>query len=310
MHTSQFLEASDGTSIWYGTTGSGPPIVLCDGFACDGFIWPYVIDYFCEDFTIVRWHYRGHGRSSVPKDLSKLSLEIMCDDLERVLDALQIEDAIFMGHSMGVQIILQAYAQFGERMKALVPICGTYKYPLETFNDSDVLAKMLPYIDRVTSMAPKAVQAFWETVMPSQLSYMIAHLTELNHRLVRGEDFKPYLQHTGSMDVRVYVGMLKHLAEHSAEEILPTIDIPTLIVASEFDSFTPMHRSQKMQELIKGSELLVLPGGSHAGPIELPDTVTGAMEKFFRKNKLLARKSAQAAPKRAASPIIEAPAAQ
>lgn len=307
MHTSQTLEAADGTSIWYGTIGKGPAIVLCDGFACDGFIWPYVIDHFCEDFTIVRWHYRGHGRSGIPDDLSQLSLEVMCDDLERVLDALGLEKAIFMGHSMGVQVILQAYEQFGERMSALVPICGTYKYPLETFNDSDVLARMLPYIDRFTAMAPKAVQAVWEKALPSQLSYLIAHLTELNHKLVRGEDFKPYLQHTGAMDVRVYVGMLKHLAEHSAEMILPKITIPTLIVASEFDSFTPMHRSQKMQELIRDSELLVLPGGSHAGPIELPDTVNGAIEKFLRKNRLYPR-AARQRPKPAQA--VEAPAAQ
>ena len=286
MHTSAFVEAADGTPIWYGTLGQGPAMILCDGFACDGFIWPYVIDHFCEDYTIVRWHYRGHGRSGTPQQLDHLDLPTMCDDLRRVMDALDIEQAVFMGHSMGVQILFQAYELFGERMSALVPICGTYKHPLETFNDSDLLARLLPYIDKVTSMAPQVTQTFWERVMPSQLAYLVAHLTELNHKLVRGEDFKPYLQHTGSMDVRVYVTMLKHLAEHSAEHILPRIKAPTLIVASEFDSFTPMHRSLKMLELIEDSELLILPGGSHAGPIELPDTVTGAAEKFLRKHGL------------------------
>lgn len=281
MKTSDFVQAPDGTSIWYGTVGEGPTMVLCDGFACDGFIWPYVIDHFCDDYRIVRWHYRGHGRSTTPEDMSRLSIEDLCLDMLSVLDALEIEDAIFMGHSMGVQVLFQAYDMFPERMRALVPICGTYKRPLETFNDSDILARMLPYIDKVTSMAPDVSQRFWEVVLPSQVSFLLAHLTELNHKLVRGEDFRPYLEHTSQMSVQVYVNMLKFLADHSAEEILPTIDIPTLIIASEFDSFTPLHRSHTMHELIPNSKMVVLPGGSHAGPIELPDTVNAAIENFL-----------------------------
>ena len=281
MKHSQIIQSSDGTPIWCGTLGKGPTLVLCDGFACDGFIWAHVIDQFCEDYTIVRWHYRGHGRSGLPEDLERLSMEDICDDMLSVLDALEIEEAIFLGHSMGVQVLFQAYSMYPERMRALIPICGTYMRPLETFNDSDVLARMLPYIDKVTSMAPAAAQRLWETLLNTQLSYALAHLTELNHRLVHGEDFRPYLEHTGNMDVRVYVGMLKHLAEHSAEDILPTIDIPTLILASEFDSFTPLHRSQRMHELIQGSEMVVLPGGSHAGPIELHETVNAAIEHFL-----------------------------
>lgn len=290
MKTSQFVQAPDGTDIWYGTLGEGPTIVLCDGFACDGFIWPYIIDHFCEDYRIVRWHYRGHGRSATPEDMTKLTIEDLCMDLLSVLDALEIEDAIFFGHSMGVQVLFQAYSMFPERMKALVPICGTYMRPLETFNNSDILARMLPYIDKVTSMAPEVSQKFWEVVLPSQISYLLAHLTELNHKLVKGEDFRPYLEHAGQMNVLVYVGMLKCLAEHSAEEILPTIDVPTLIIASEFDSFTPLHRSNTMHDLVKTSDMITLPGGSHAGPIELPDTINAAIENFFDNHGLSSEK--------------------
>lgn len=282
MQSSKFFDSRDGTQLWCGTLGEGPAMILCDGFACDGFIWPYVMDHFCENFQMVRWHYRGHGRSATPKDFGRLTIDDLCDDLEAVLDTLQIEDAILLGHSMGSQVILQSYERFPERVRALVPVCGTYMRPLDTFKNTDLLARALPYLEKLASAAPGILQTLWSRGVNTQLSYLLAHLTELNAALVNGEDFRPYLEHTASMDVQVYVTMLHHLAEHSAEHILGTIDIPTLIIASEFDSFTPLSRSRTMHEMIEGSELLVLPGASHAGPIELPDTVNGALEKFLK----------------------------
>lgn len=295
MQRTLYTTAHDGTQIWCGTTGTGPALVLCDGFACDGFIWPYVIDHFYEDYTIVRWHYRGHGRSETPEDLSRLTIEDVCLDLEAVLDQLGVERAILAGHSMGSQVILQAYEYFPERIRALVPVCGTFKRPLDTFGNSDILARLLPYIEAAAQSAPQALQGIWTTVARSKISYLIAHLTELNANLVHGEDFRPYLEHTAMMDLKVYLGMLHHLAEHTTEHILPTIHVPTLVIASEFDSFTPLDRSEEMHNLIAGSEMIVLPGASHAGPIELPDTVIGAMEKFFRKYGLDAERHARGA---------------
>jgi pimeloyl-ACP methyl ester carboxylesterase len=281
MQSTKYFASHDGTQIWCGTVGEGPAMVLCDGFACDGFIWPYVIDHFCDHFQIVRWHYRGHGRSDTPEDFSRLSIEDLCKDLEAVLDALEIEEAILLGHSMGAQVILQSYESFPERIRALIPVCGTYARPLDTFKNTDLLARALPYLEKMANAAPNVFQGIWNTVVNTQLSYMLAHLTELNAALVNGEDFRPYLEHTAMMNVQVYVTMLHHLAEHSAEHILPTIEVPTLVVASEFDSFTPLDRSQAMHEMIAGSDMIILPGASHAGPIELPDTVIGAIEKFL-----------------------------
>lgn len=286
MQRTLTFESHDGTPIWCGTLGTGPALVLCDGFACDGFIWPYIIDYFCDQYTIVRWHYRGHGRSETPKDLRNLDIDDICRDLRMVLDELRIDEAILVGHSMGSQVILQAYELYPERIRALIPICGTYKRPLDTFGNSDILARMLPYLERAVDLAPTVLQTIWESILRNPLTYFGAHIVELNPNLVNGEDFRPYLEHSANMDIRVYLGMLHHLAEHSAEAILPTIDVPSLIIASEYDTFTPLDRSMLMNDLIPGSELVILPGASHAGPIELPDTVIGAMEKFLRKNDL------------------------
>ncbi|MFP4600873.1 MAG: alpha/beta fold hydrolase [Persicimonas sp.] len=286
MDKTSNLSASDGTRIWYGTAGSGPALVLCDGLACDGFIWPYVIDEMVDTHTIVRWHYRGHGLSQDPEDLSSLTIEQLADDLGRVLDALDIESAVLAGHSMGVQVILEYYSRAPERVDALIPICGSYKRPLDTLYNTDLFGQALPHLTRLVESAPEAAQSFWTNFIPSKLSYLITTATAVNTRLARGSDFLPYLEHVAQMDIKVFLALLGAAAEHSAEHILEDIDVPTLVIASEKDELTPLFRSEEMAERIPNGELIVLPGGTHVGPIELPNLVVGAIEKFLRREGL------------------------
>ncbi|MEZ4460053.1 MAG: alpha/beta hydrolase [bacterium] len=277
----------DGTRLWWGSVGSGPPVILCDGFACDGFIWPYVIDDFHEHLRLVRWHYRGHGNSEKPRRKGIVHVEDFCHDLADVLDHLGIESAVLAGHSMGVQVILQFFDLYPQRVKALIPICGTYKRPLDTFHNHDRLAQLLPYLDKVVDFAPERLQTLWQTLTPSPVTFHIAARTsEINSKFVRKQDFQPYLEHVANMDLRVFMRMLKGLSEHSAEAILPHINVPTFIIAGEFDSFTPTSRSYEMNEAIAHSELLVVPGGTHVAPVELPDLINSAVEKFLQKNDL------------------------
>lgn len=282
MERTGYHTAEDGTQIWWGTIGSGPPLVLCDGFACDGFIWPYVIDHFHEDHRIIRWHYRGHGQSAAPCVEQNVSIDHVCRDLDGLLTALEVDDAVLLGHSMGVQVILQYAATYPERVRALVPICGTYKRPLDTFHNNDRLKTMLPFIDRIINAAPDQLQSVWEWLTPSRFS-LLASRVEINARLVRQNDFLPYLEHVANMNLRVFIQMLKELSEHSTEDVLPSIEAPTLVIAGELDTFTPLYRSEEMVSLIPNSEFLVVPSGTHIAPLELPELVNGAIEKFLAK---------------------------
>ena len=290
MDRTGFCTSRDGTAIWWGVVGSGPTLVLCDGFACDGFIWPYVIDEFLSDFQIVRWHYRGHGNSEEPRDIDNVSVEDLCYDLRAVLEHLDVDEAILAGHSMGVQVILQYYGLFPEQIQGLIPVCGTYKRPLETFHNSDMLQNLLPYIDRVVDFAPEQLQAVWSRLTPSKMSYLLAAgSSEINARLVRKEDFQPYLEHVAEMNLQVYLRILKSIADHSAETILPNISVPTYIIAAEHDTFTPIARSEEMHAMIPNSEFLVIPSGTHIGPIELPEMVNSAIERFLKNHGLWER---------------------
>lgn len=284
MNTDGFVDSPiDSTPIYWALGGSGPLLVLCDGFACDGFIWPYLIDDLLAHFTILRWHYRGHGNSKPLRNPDAVRVEDLCVDLDHLLTHLNLEKGIFAGHSMGVQVILQFFGMFPERVRALIPMCGTYKRPLDTFHNNDRLAQLLPHIDRAVDFAPDQLQALWNTFAPNRLNFLLAGRTsEINAKFARRQDFQPYLEHVASLDIRFFVSMLKELSNHSAEHILETVNVPTLIIAGEHDSFTPLSRSHEMNEMIDESELVIVPGGTHIAPLELPDLVNTSVEKFLK----------------------------
>jgi pimeloyl-ACP methyl ester carboxylesterase len=287
MREEGFVTTEDGLRIWYGLTGleTGPTLILCDGLACDGFIWPHLIDHFAGQFRILRWHYRGHGRSEAPDDDDALRMQVLVSDLAAILDHLGIESAVLAGHSMGVQIILEFFAAHSRAVRALALVCGSYGYPLSTFGGSD-RAAVLPRVRALVERAPRLAGALWANLVPTGLSFRIAQRTEIHPERVSKVEFLPYLEHASRMDLRVFLGTLTHAAEHTAEAVLETIDVPTLIVAGEHDGFTPAEISREMAGRIRDAELFTLPGGTHTAPIEFPTALNTRLHRFFTKHGL------------------------
>ena len=84
----------------------------------------------------------------------------------------------------------------------------------------------------------------------------------------------PYLERIAHIDPRLFVGHARaRPASTAARELLPTVDVPTLIVAGARDGFTPRALSARWHAAIPGAELLVIEDGSHTAPIERPDLV-------------------------------------
>jgi pimeloyl-ACP methyl ester carboxylesterase len=277
-----FVEADDGTPIHFSAVGQGSPtLVCCDGIGCDGFAWKYLVRDFAPTNRIVRWHYRGHGRSGVPKDRTRISFDDLSSDLEAVLGAAGAQEAVLLGHSMGVQVALEYHRRHPEHVRGLALICGSHGLPLDTFHDSKALKIIFPSLLKAAENYPQAMALIWRLLAGGELAYQIATRLEVNGRLVRREDFTPYFTHLSSMDPRMFLGMLKHAADHTAYDYLPQIRVPTLIVAGTADTFTPYWLSEEMHDRIPGSEMLTVPGGTHAAPIEQPELITLRLEKFL-----------------------------
>jgi pimeloyl-ACP methyl ester carboxylesterase len=292
-----FAVGQDGTPIYYRLGRprgrvAGPAVVFSDGIGCDGYAWKYLEPDLRRDRAIVHWHYRGHGKTPLPRDPARVTIADCADDLAAVLDAAGRNlggerplDRVFLaGHSMGVQVCLETYRRYRHRVAGLILMCGSYGTPLRTFRGSRRLEDMLPIIRLGIHAMPRAVSRFWKATLPTQFAFEMATLLEIDGSLVRREDFFPYLEHMANLDVRLFVDMLAAAGRHTAREMLPEIAAPTLIIAGDRDGFTPLSLSEDMHRLIPGSELHVVRGGSHTAPIEKPDEVTRASADFVRRH--------------------------
>ena len=273
-----YAVAIDGSPIYYRVLGreDGPTLALCDGIGCDGYVWKYLVPELASEYRMVHWHYRGHGRTPTPR-------------------------AALMGHSMGVQVCLEGYRRHRERVNGLVLMCGSYGHPLRTFKGRKTMEGLLPWVSFSVGLAPKLTSALLRYTVPTKLAYAVAARMEINGELVRLEDFMPYLEHIGNLDPTLFLGMLAQAGRHSAREILPTVDVPALIVAGTRDGFTPARLSEEMHDLMRGSELLMIGEGSHTAPIERPDLVCRTVHRFLDERVAgLAHERAPVTPTRAA----------
>ena len=79
---------------------------------------------------------------------------------------------------------------------------------------------------------------------------------------------------------RLFVAMLSSAAQHSADDLLSDVTVPTLVIAGERDGFTPAERSRAMAAAIPDAELLEIPSASHTAPIERPHLVDSTIRDF------------------------------
>jgi pimeloyl-ACP methyl ester carboxylesterase len=257
--------------------------VLCDGLGCDGFIWKYLWQDLGATHHVVHWHYRGHGRSEVPADLGLLTIEALADDLLKLLRDLDVRDVVMVGHSMGVQLLLEAARRDDEgRVAALVPMCGASGRVLDTFKNSDIGRTVFPWIHRLADERSRWFRSAWRTVLGSPLAIPFAKWMETNPALVDVDDIRPYIARLEASDPRVFLAMVAGAQRHSADEALPRLTMPTLVVAAERDTFTPMARSVEMAKAMPRAELFVLPDASHVGPLEWPEFVWLRLRRFLR----------------------------
>ena len=95
-----FLEAKDGTRLFYNDWGSGKPVVLVHGWPLNADMWEYQLtDLPTQGLRCVTYDRRGFGRSEQP--WSGYDYDTLADDLKAVLDKLDLRDVTLVGFSMG-----------------------------------------------------------------------------------------------------------------------------------------------------------------------------------------------------------------
>ena len=277
-----YAVASDGSPLFYeswGERGDVSPVLLCDGIGCDGYAWRYLRQDLADRFGL-HPHYRGHGRTAAPRDPQRVTIEDLADDVACVLDDALVDQAVLIGHSMGVQVALETYRRHQARVAGLILVCGASSHPLRTFRGSDTLEDLLPHVQKWIHRVPRVVNRLTRTLLPTRLAYEVASRLEIRRELVEPTDFMPYLEGMARIDSRLFVAMLSSAGQHTADDLLPDVKVPALVIAGERDGFTPAERSRAMAAAIPGSELLEIPNASHTAPIERPHLVDSTIRDF------------------------------
>lgn len=280
--TESLAEGRDGTRLWWRGDGrGGPPVLLTDGIGCAGFIWDRLFPALARTRRVLHWNYRGHGRSGRPDDLSRCAIADCVDDLLAVLDAAGERRAVLVGHSMGVQVSLEAWHRAPERVAGLVLALGSPSHPLETFHGSRLLAQVFPILKAAMQAWPGGARFLFQEILPSELSLQLGLWLEVNRQLVRREDVRRYLDDLAKVETDVWLRLLDSAAAHDARPWLAEIGVPTLVIGGEKDTFTPVALSHQMHGAIPGSELLLLPAGSHMGLLEHAELVELRLARFL-----------------------------
>jgi pimeloyl-ACP methyl ester carboxylesterase len=117
----------------------------------------------------------------------------------------------------------------------------------------------------------------------SRIAREVAYLTGGARRDACPSDMLESLfRHVGSLDPRVVSAVTAAYLDHDAHDVLPTITVPTLIIAGDKDQLTPVATAERMHREIRGSRLIVFTGHSHLVQVEKPREVHAAIEDFLR----------------------------
>ncbi len=292
-HSFRDLEAraADGTRLWVrrydAPEGSGAPLVLSNGACCSTHYWPLLVEHFAGRLPLVLWDYRGHGRSE-RAPLETHEIPAFAADLVAVLDAIGAERASLVGHSMGVQVILEAYRRAPARVAALVPMFGTFGDVVSTISRlpgaAAAIDRALAALERRADLAGALVQPALGTAP----SILLARLAGSNWSLCPPSYLAALMAHIKTMDAAAVVRTFRSVIRHNAWDVLPRIEAPALIFAGAADRMTPVALAERMARAMPDAELAVVDHGSHLAMLENPGFVHCRLELFLRDRRLMA----------------------
>ncbi len=264
---------SSGVAIAYQVAGSGPvdvvvspPLVSSVALASR---WPWAEIYrrLAMGSRLVIYDKRGMGASN--RDVPPAGLELALEDMRAVMDAAAAERAVIFGISEGTALALLFAATFPERTAGLISFGGSARV-LE--------APDYPW-GRAPEAGPQALQALRYVFEGPrrQAAELIAWIGNLSprerRRFVDGirasTDFptaEASVQLARSVDIR---------------SVLPDIDTPTLLIHGQADTQIPIGAARYLNEQIRGSRLLELPGERHLPTGAALDHVLDEIDSFL-----------------------------
>jgi 3-oxoadipate enol-lactonase len=280
-----WLSRADGARIYVRSIGpresAEPALLILDGIGCSGWAFRRIIPRIAKQRRVVLMHYRGHGRSPTPPRPWHLGMHTLADDAADACTAVGVDRVVALGFSMGFQVALEFYRRHHERTAGLISLAGPPGQPLASFRGTNSFAFALPFMVAATRVAKQFTTRMWRSILPSRPVFDIGLRWEVNSARIDGRDFELYLRGMSEMAPELFVAMLEQAHRHCADDLLPRIRVPTLVIAGARDEFVPLSRLRQMASAIPGAQWEVFADATHALPAEYPEDIGERIAAFL-----------------------------
>lgn len=272
----------DGTQIYYESRGKGEPVVLIYGIACLMNHWHHQMEFLAQDHQVITFDLRGHHKSAIPEDKKNLTIEAIAKDIPLLLKALGLSSAHFAGHSFGVQVLLAAHSQNPEMFRTVSFVNGFAKNPIKGMFGLDVIEPLFHFIKSSYQRNPGLIESLWNLGVNNPVAGFGAALVGgFNLKLTEFKDIEIYMRGVSQLSLGAFIPLFENMMEFRGDVLAEKITVPSLIIAGDKDLVTPMKFQHELHEKIAGSELLVVPYGSHCTQLDFPDFVNLKLRQFM-----------------------------
>ena len=242
------------------------PVIFIHGFPFDKRMWENQLLELKDEYRCIAYDVRGHGDSKAGE--VDFSIALFAEDLIALMDALQIEKAVIVGLSMGGYIAMNAIQKYSHRFAGLV-LCDT-QCAADTAEAKGKRKKTIAFILR-NGLAVYAEESLKNLFALASFQTKPQEVSFIHNTIL----------HTPATTI---CRTLQALADRKETcKVLPQMNFPVLILVGAEDKITSPEVAQKMQELISGSELAIIPEAGHLSNLENPIQFNLKLKDFLKK---------------------------
>lgn len=248
------IDLAEGT-LYYAATGRAtsdhPPLVLVHGAAGSRLDWAPEMRRLPGE-RVLALDLPGHGKSTAP---GRDTIDAYAQDVVKLLDALAIDRAIIVGHSMGGAVAQQIALDWPERAAGLVLLGTGSKLPVDPTLPERVVAEPDAALDWLVEWA-------WHPSAAPEMKTQGRQMFAAAPRAVVRDDYRA-------------------CQAFDARDRLAEIAAPTLVIGAEDDCMVPLKFSRTLAERIPGARLVTIAGAGHMFPLEQPKQVAAAITSWL-----------------------------